>query len=93
MAPPKVATENKLISGADILVQSLVRHGVEVLFAYPGGASMPLHQALTRYSDKIRTILPRHEQGGTFAAQGYARSTGKARGSAWRPAVRGRRIW
>jgi acetolactate synthase I/II/III large subunit len=77
MAPPKVATENKLISGADILVQSLVRHGVEVLFAYPGGASMPLHQALTRYSDKLRTILPRHEQGGTFAAQGYARSTGR----------------
>jgi acetolactate synthase I/II/III large subunit len=77
MAPPKQATEHKLMSGADILVQSLVRHGVEVLFAYPGGASMPLHQALTRFSDKIRTILPRHEQGGTFAAQGYARSTGR----------------
>ncbi len=78
MAPPKAATEkNKLINGADILVESLVRHGVDVLFAYPGGASMPLHQALTRFSDKIRTILPRHEQGGTFAAQGYARSTGR----------------
>ncbi|TVS21149.1 MAG: acetolactate synthase large subunit, partial [Planctomycetaceae bacterium] len=78
MAPPKVATEkNSLISGADILVESLVRQGVDVLFAYPGGASMPLHQALTRFSDKIRTILPRHEQGGTFAAQGYARSTGR----------------
>jgi len=77
MAAPKQATEHKLMSGADILVQSLVRHGVEVLFAYPGGASMPLHQALTRFSDKIRTILPRHEQGGTFAAQGYARSTGR----------------
>src|SRR4051794_567580 len=38
---------------------------------------MPLHQALTRYADKLRTILPRHEQGGAFAAQGYARSTGK----------------
>jgi len=59
------------------LVQSLVDHGVEVLFAYPGGASMPLHQALTRFSDRLRTILPRHEQGGGFAAQGYARSTGK----------------
>lgn len=65
------------MSGADILVQSLVNHGVEVIFAYPGGASMPLHQALTRFSDRLRTILPRHEQGGTFAAQGYARSTGK----------------
>src|SRR5918999_4071382 len=70
-------TDTQLMSGADILVKSLVDHGVEVLFAYPGGASMPLHQALTRYSDKIRTILPRHEQGGTFAAQGYALSTGK----------------
>jgi acetolactate synthase-1/2/3 large subunit len=65
------------MSGADILVKSLVDHGVEVLFAYPGGASMPLHQSLTKYKDRIRTILPRHEQGGAFAAQGYARSTGK----------------
>jgi acetolactate synthase-1/2/3 large subunit len=77
MAVAQKATETQLMSGADILVQSLVDHGVEVLFAYPGGASMPLHQALTRYSDRIRTILPRHEQGGSFAAQGYARSTGK----------------
>src|SRR3954454_16050298 len=64
-------------TGADVLVESLVRHGVEVLFAYPGGASMPMHQALTRYRDRIRTILPRHEQGGIFAAEGYARATGK----------------
>ncbi|MBW8884714.1 MAG: acetolactate synthase large subunit, partial [Planctomycetia bacterium] len=65
------------MSGADILVKSLVDHGVDVLFAYPGGASMPLHQSLTKYAGKLRTILPRHEQGGAFAAQGYARSTGK----------------
>ena len=65
------------MSGADIVVESLVRHGVEVVFAYPGGTSMPMHQALTRQKDKIRTILPRHEQGGSFAAQGLARSTGK----------------
>nr|WP_165227299.1 biosynthetic-type acetolactate synthase large subunit [Aquisphaera insulae] len=64
-------------TGADVLVESLVRHGVEVIFAYPGGASIPLHQALTRYRDRIRTILPRHEQGGIFAAEGYARVTGK----------------
>src|SRR6516165_11707604 len=64
-------------TGADILVESLVRHGVEVIFAYPGGASMPMHQALTRYRDRIRTILPRHEQGGIFAAEGYARVTGR----------------
>jgi acetolactate synthase-1/2/3 large subunit len=64
-------------SGADILVQCLLNHGVEVVFAYPGGASMPIHQALTRVKDRLRTILPRHEQGGGFAAEGYARSTGK----------------
>lgn len=65
------------ISGAEILVQALVNHGVEAIFAYPGGASMPLHQALRKHRDSIRTILPRHEQGGAFAAQGVARATGK----------------
>jgi acetolactate synthase-1/2/3 large subunit len=74
---PDQARTDSLLSGADAVVESLVRHGVEVVFAYPGGASMPLHQALTRYADRIRTILPRHEQGGGFAAQGYARTTGK----------------
>jgi len=69
--------DSQVLTGSDILVKSLVDHGVEVLFAYPGGASMPLHQSLTKYADKIRTILPRHEQGGAFAAQGYARSSGK----------------
>src|SRR5437588_6579531 len=64
-------------SGADILVQCLVNHGVDVVFAYPGGASMPIHQALTRFQERPPTILPRHEQGGGFAAEGYARSTGK----------------
>ncbi len=65
------------VCGADIVVQSLVNHGVDTVFAYPGGASIPLHQAFTRFRDKLRVILPRHEQGGGFAAQGYARSTGK----------------
>jgi acetolactate synthase-1/2/3 large subunit len=65
------------LSGAAILVQCLLNHGVDVVFAYPGGASMPIHQALTRVSDRLRTILPRHEQGGGFAAEGYARSTGR----------------
>jgi len=64
-------------SGAAIIVQCLLNHGVDVVFAYPGGASMPIHQALTRVDGRLRTILPRHEQGGGFAAQGYARSTGK----------------
>ncbi len=62
--------------GCEILVEALEREGVEVIFAYPGGASMELHQALTK--SKIRTILPRHEQGGSFAAEGYARACGKA---------------
>ncbi len=61
--------------GRDILVRALEREGVEHIFAYPGGASMEIHQALTRST--IRTILPRHEQGGSFAAEGYARATGK----------------
>jgi acetolactate synthase-1/2/3 large subunit len=65
------------VSGAQILVQCLLNHGVDVVFAYPGGASMPIHQALTHVSDRLRTILPRHEQGGGFAAEGYSRSTGK----------------
>ncbi len=62
--------------GCDIVVAALEREGVQAIFAYPGGASMELHQALTR--SKIRTILPRHEQGGAFAAGGYARASGKA---------------
>jgi acetolactate synthase-1/2/3 large subunit len=75
-APP--ATTTTELSGADILVQSLIRHGVDVVFAYPGGASMPIHQSLTKVTDRLRTILPRHEQGGGFMAHGYARTTGKA---------------
>ncbi len=62
--------------GRDIFVEALEREDVEVIFAYPGGASMEIHQSLTK--SKIRTILPRHEQGGSFAAEGYARVTGKA---------------
>ena len=70
-------TSPQLSTGADIVVQCLVNHGVDTIFAYPGGSVIPLHQALTRFRDRVRVILPRHEQGGGFAAQGYARSTGK----------------
>ncbi|MDA0725010.1 MAG: biosynthetic-type acetolactate synthase large subunit [Verrucomicrobia bacterium] len=69
--------QGSAMNGADALVASLEREGVEVVFAYPGGASMELHQSLTR-SKSIRTILPRQEQGGGFMAHGYARATGKA---------------
>ena len=65
------------MNGADILVEALIRNGGDTIFAYPGGASMPLHQALLRRRDDIRTILPRHEQGGGFAAQGVSRTTNK----------------
>ncbi|XP_078435118.1 chlorsulfuron/imidazolinone resistant 1 [Wolffia australiana] len=62
--------------GADILVEALEREGVTDVFAYPGGASMEIHQALTR-SPVIVNHLFRHEQGEIFAAEGYARSTGR----------------
>jgi acetolactate synthase-1/2/3 large subunit len=75
-ATPAHSELGATMSGSDILVQAMEREGVEVIFAYPGGASMEIHQSLTK--SKIRTILPRHEQGGSFAAEGYARSTGKA---------------
>ncbi|KAL6552427.1 Agglutinin-like protein 1 precursor [Orobanche hederae] len=61
--------------GCDVLVEALEREGVTDVFAYPGGASMEIHQALTR-SNIIRNVLPRHEQGGIFAAEGYARASG-----------------
>jgi acetolactate synthase-1/2/3 large subunit len=64
------------MKGSEIVIACLEREGVDTIFAYPGGASMEFHQALTKSS--IRTILPRHEQGGAFAAEGYARATGKA---------------
>lgn len=64
------------MAGAEVLVKCLEREGVDTIFAYPGGASMEFHQALTR-SRQIRVVLPRHEQGGAFAAEGYARASGK----------------
>ncbi|MCL2744648.1 MAG: thiamine pyrophosphate-binding protein, partial [Planctomycetaceae bacterium] len=73
----EVKTDAVMMSGADILVQSLVNAGITVSFSYPGGQAIPIHQAFTRFRDKLRVILPRQEQGGGFAAQGYARSTGK----------------
>lgn len=74
---PSTREAAPVLNGAEILVACLERAGVEVIFAYPGGASMPIHQALTK-SKKMRVVLPRHEQGGIFAAEGYARATGKA---------------
>ena len=64
------------LSGANILVQALTNLGVEVVFGYPGGAVLPIYDALFEHSS-IRHILVRHEQAATHAAEGYARSTGK----------------
>ncbi|MEM8987316.1 MAG: acetolactate synthase 3 large subunit [Pseudomonadota bacterium] len=64
------------MSGADVVLQALEDQGVEVIFGYPGGAVLPIYDALFK-RDKIRHILVRHEQGAVHAAEGYARSTGK----------------
>jgi len=62
--------------GAEILCESLVKEGVEVIFGFPGGALLPLYDVLPRYP-QLRHILVRHEQGAAHAADGYARATGK----------------
>lgn len=72
----KTPADNLVMKGADVVVKCLENEGVDTVFAYPGGSSIDLHNAFTR-SKKIRVVLPRHEQGGGFMAQGYARATGK----------------
>src|ERR1700687_3544645 len=64
-----------MLKGADIVLRCLRAEGVNLVFGYPGGAIMPLYDALE--GSGIRHILSRHEQGAVFAAEGYARSTGK----------------
>lgn len=64
------------MNGSQIIVECLKRAGVDVVFAYPGGASMLLHQSLLD-APEINVVLPRHEQGGAFAAGGYARRSGR----------------
>ena len=64
------------ISGAEAVIKALVENGVEVIFGYPGGAVLPLYDALFE-NKKIKHILVRHEQAAVHAAEGYARSTGK----------------
>ena len=65
-----------MLSGAQILIESLVREGAEAVFGYPGGVTLPIYDVL--YSHPLRHVLVRHEQNAAFAAQGYARATGKA---------------
>ncbi len=65
------------ITGAEALLRSLIEENVETVFGYPGGAIMPIYDALYDYSEKIHHVLVRHEQGAIHAAQGYARASGK----------------
>ena len=65
------------MTGADALVLSLIRGGVDLVFGYPGGAIMPVYDALLNFEDRIRHVLVRHEQGSIHAAEGYARASGK----------------
>ena len=69
------APESKLMSGAQTLLECLVRENVDCIFGYPGGVTLPLYDAL--YDHPIRHVLVRHEQNAAFAAEGYARSTGR----------------
>lgn len=65
------------ITGGDAVMRALVAEGVETIFGYPGGAIMPIYDALYDYRDQLEHILVRHEQGGIHAGQGYARTSGK----------------
>ncbi|MBZ0279724.1 MAG: biosynthetic-type acetolactate synthase large subunit [Anaerolineae bacterium] len=64
------------LTGSEILMECLLREGVEVMFGYPGGAILPTYDAMTKYP-QIRHVLVRHEQGASHMADGYARATGK----------------
>ena len=72
----KQKTETRLMTGAEIVITALREQGVEVMFGYPGGAVLPIYDALFA-ADDIRHVLVRHEQGAGHAAEGYARSTGR----------------
>src|SRR6476620_6299854 len=69
--------ENKEMTGADMVIEALVDQGVEHIFGYPGGAVLPIYDALFQQSNRLQHVLVRHEQGAVHAAEGYARSTGK----------------
>ncbi|HEU5089670.1 MAG TPA: thiamine pyrophosphate-binding protein, partial [Roseiflexaceae bacterium] len=64
-------------TGAQIMCEALIRHGVDTMFGIPGGAIMPFYYAMWEYREQLRHVLCRHEQGAGHAAEGYARATGK----------------
>lgn len=69
--------EIKEVSGSEALLEALIAEGTNVIFGYPGGAIMPIYDALFDYKEKLNHILVRHEQGGIHAGQGFARTSGK----------------
>jgi acetolactate synthase I/II/III large subunit len=73
---PRSSSEGTLLSGAQIVCETLLAEGVDTVFGYPGGAILPLYHALTGY-DQLRHVLVRHEQNAAMAADGYARATGR----------------
>lgn len=80
IAEEKIAIEAKKdqnITGSEAVLEALIAEGVKTIFGYPGGAIMPIYDALYDYEDKLEHILVRHEQGGIHAAQGFARTSGK----------------
>ncbi|MDP1843119.1 MAG: biosynthetic-type acetolactate synthase large subunit [Sediminibacterium sp.] len=70
-------TETIELSGSQAVLEALIAEGVDTVFGYPGGAIMPIYDALYDYKEKLNHVLVRHEQGGIHAGQGYARSSGK----------------
>jgi acetolactate synthase-1/2/3 large subunit len=73
----KPAKETVNITGSAAVLEALIAEGVDTIFGYPGGAIMPIYDALYDYNEKLNHILVRHEQGGIHAGQGYARTSGK----------------
>lgn len=73
----KTVQEKVTTTGADAVLRALIAEEVDLMFGYPGGAIMPVYDALYHYQNQIKHVLTRHEQGAIHAAQGYARVTGK----------------
>ncbi|MGJ1197635.1 biosynthetic-type acetolactate synthase large subunit [Sphingobacterium spiritivorum] len=76
-APAATPKESVQISGSQAVLEALLCEGVDTVFGYPGGAIMPIYDALYDYNDRLKHILVRHEQGGIHAAQGFARTSGR----------------
>src|SRR6201989_2095218 len=76
-APAKAAPVVRELSGSAAVLEAFLAEGVDTIFGYPGGAIMPIYDALYDYQQKLKHILVRHEQGAIHAAQGYARASGK----------------